>query len=350
MSSRLTNRGLLRAMLMAFALLLAYRFLTAVATSVLMLGVGMLLAVALSWPVEALHRRKVPRSVASVSIALGVMAVLVAGGYLLFDDLAEQVSQLAFSLPNALYQLGERLEQLAARAGLSFESGNAPSLSTLATWGQRVLGGGLTLFVDLASAALGLFVVAFVTVYLSARPGPVLEWTLKSLPPEHRPRVREVLRKTHSSLLNYLKGRILSMFIIGALSTGALYLIGIPGALLLGVLTGLLEFVPFIGPIVAAVPPMLLGLATDPLDALWVALAYLVIQQAEGSLITPLVMRKTVSLHPAVVIAAVTVLGAAFGILGALLAVPTTVVAKVLVEELWFRRFEEETGTTEEPA
>ena len=98
----LTDRGLLRAVLVAFALLLVYQFLGAVVTSVLVLWVGVLLAVVLSGPVEALHRWKVPRSVSSVSILVSTLGVLALGGYLLLPSLAEQVTQLAFNLPEAL--------------------------------------------------------------------------------------------------------------------------------------------------------------------------------------------------------------------------------------------------------
>ncbi len=98
---------------------------------------------------------------------------------------------------------------------------------------------------------------------------------------------------------------------------------------------------PYVGPVVSVIPPLLLALAGDPLDALWVLLSYLAIQQIEGYLLTPLIEGRVASLHPAIVIVAVTVAGAAFGFLGVLLAVPTVVVAKVLVEELWFRRLEE---------
>jgi predicted PurR-regulated permease PerM len=97
---------------------------------------------------------------------------------------------------------------------------------------------------------------------------------------------------------------------------------------------------------VGAVPPLILAFANNPLDALWVLLAYVAIQQIESNLITPLVMQRTVSLHPVVVIATVTVASAAFGILGTLLAVPVSVVAGVFVERLWFRRLEENDAST----
>lgn len=102
-----------------------------------------------------------------------------------------------------------------------------------------------------------------------------------------------------------------------------------------------MAFVPLVGPIVSVVPPLLLALAGDPLDALWVVLAYVAIQQIESNLIMPLVMQRVVSVHPAVIIAAVAVLGGAFGLLGALLALPITLTSRVLIEELWFPRLEE---------
>ncbi len=202
-------------------------------------------------------------------------------------------------------------------------------------------GGALGLFGSLASFIFGLLVVIFVPLYLTASPESAVGWVVRLFPPASRPRALGVLSEVRSNLLNWLKGRLISMAIVGVLSIGALYLIGIPGALFLGLFTGLVEFVPYFGPVIAALPPLLLSLTGEPVDALWVLLAYVIIQQIEGNLITPLIMSGTTSLHPVVVIAAVTALGAAFGFLGAFLAVPAAVVAKVLIDELWFRRLEE---------
>jgi predicted PurR-regulated permease PerM len=87
--------------------------------------------------------------------------------------------------------------------------------------------------------------------------------------------------------VSWLGGRLISMAIVGALSIGALHAIGVPGALFLGVFTGLVCFIPLIGPILSAVPPLVLALAGNPIDALWVLLAYVVIQQVESNLLTP---------------------------------------------------------------
>ncbi len=337
----ITNRGLLQAALVVFALFLVYRFITQVAALALLLGAGLLLAVALSAPVEFLYRRKVPRPVAVVLIVLVVLAVLGAAGYLLYPTLASQGSQLVSSLPDAFSQLVDRARGLANRLGVKVSGGGGSiSPQTLASVARRVLGGLVGLFGGVTAFFTGLLIVLFVPLYLTALPEEVTSWVVRLFPPRKRDETRKILSEVRTSLLGWLGGRLFSMTVVGILSTISLYLIGIPGVLLLGVFSGLAAFVPIIGSIAGAIPPLVLAFAGNPLDALWVLLAYVAIQQIESNLLTPLVMQKAVSLHPVVVLSAVTVAGAAFGVLGAFLAVPTAVVAGVLVEELWFKRLE----------
>lgn len=331
----------MRAALVIFALFLTYRFITTVAAVALLLATGLLLAVALSAPVEALYRRKVPRPVAVALIVVLVLAALGLTGLFLYPILAKQASQLAASLPDAFSQIMDRARALANRFGIHVGGGsNGVSAQTLARVARRVLGGLVGLFSGLTAFFTGLIVVLFVPLYLAALPGPVVNWVVRLFPPEKREHTREVLAESRTSLLQWLAGRLFSMAVVGLLSTAALYLIGVPGALLLGIFSGLVAFVPIIGSIVGAIPPLILAFAGNPLDALWVVLAYIAIQQIESNLLTPLVMQKAVSLHPVVVIVSVTVAGAAFGVLGSLLAVPVSVVAGVLIEELWFKRIE----------
>lgn len=345
MASRaLTNRGLLRAALVVFALFLAYRFLTTVAAVALLLATGLLLAVALSAPVEALYRWKVPRPLGVALMVVLVLAALGLAGLFLYPILAKQVSQLVATLPDALSQIVDRARALANRFGINMSGGGGGGVSaqTVARVARQVLGGLLGIFTSLVGFLTGLIVVLFVPIYLTALPEQVVNWIVRLFPPDRRDHTREVLSETRTSLLQWLAGRLFSMAVVGLLSTVALYIIGIPGALLLGIFSGLVAFVPIIGAIAGAVPPIILAFAGNPINVLWVILAYIAIQQVESNLLTPLVMRQAVSLHPVVVIASVTVAGAAFGILGALLAVPVSVVASVLIEELWFKRLEEE--------
>ena len=341
----LTDEGLLRAVLLGFVLLVVWRFAAAVATVALLLATALLLAVALSAPVEALHRRKIPRPAAVATIVVALLAVVGIVGYLLLPTLAQEVTLLASSLPDALQQLVERLREVANRLGIKIGGGGGGiSPQTLASAARRVLGGLIGLFGGLASLFTALLVLLFMPLYLTAMPGPVVDWVVRLFRPEVRPWTRSLLSEIRASLLGWLLGRLFSMAIVGILAAAALYLIGVPGALFLGVFSGLVAFVPIIGSVVGAVPPLVLAFAGNPWDALWVLLAYVAIQQVESNLLTPLVMQKAVSLHPVVVIASVTLAGAAFGVLGALLAVPSAVVGGILIQRLWFERLEEPPG------
>ena len=129
-------------------------------------------------------------------------------------------------------------------------------------------------------------------------PGPVVGWVVRLFPPESREELRGLLSEARASLLSWLGGQLISMTVIGVLSTIALYFIGVLGALFLGIFTGLPCFVPLVDPVVSAVPPLVLAFAVNPIDALWVLLAYVAIQQVESNLLTPLVMQQAASLHP----------------------------------------------------
>lgn len=336
------RKVLFQVLILVFGLLLTWRFLTEIATLVLVLATGILLAVILSGPVEMLRRHKVPRTVSSISILVVLALVLVLGGWLLMPVLQREITSLIFTLPSALSYVDVQVRNLANSLGLE-SSLDLSSLSP-SNMGRRLLGGVLGLFSTLASALLGVVIIVFLSLYLASAPEPIVRWIARLFPAERRHRVEEVLSDIRSHLLDWLKGRLMSMAIVGGLSIASLYVIGVPGALSLGIFAGLVSFVPYIGPIVSVVPPALLALAGTPVDALWVLVAYFGIQQIESYLITPVIMEEVASVHPAVVVASVAAFGTAFGVLGAILALPAILAAGVLVEELWFRRMEGKSG------
>jgi predicted PurR-regulated permease PerM len=130
------------------------------------------------------------------------------------------------------------------------------------------------------------------------------------------------------------------MVIIGVLTAVALTIIGIPYALLIGTLSGILAFIPLIGTVISIIPPVLLALATDPILIVWVVLSYFVIHQVEAHVIQPIVMSRAVTLHPVVVVSAILILGSLFHLIGLLLAVPLVAALSVLVRELWIVRMD----------
>jgi predicted PurR-regulated permease PerM len=172
-------------------------------------------------------------------------------------------------------------------------------------------------------------------IYLAAQPG--LYWTgmIKLVPESGRALAAEAMEASARALRLWLLGRMVSMAAVGFLTWLGLTLIGVPSALTLGLLAALLEFVPFIGPIVSAVPAVLLAFAAGPEKAFWTMLLFLLVQQFEGNVLEPLVQQRAVDLPPALLLFALVAGGFTFGVSGIILAAPLTVVLYVLVKRLY---------------
>lgn len=150
-----------------------------------------------------------------------------------------------------------------------------------------------------------------------------------------------MLSKMYHAVQKWVVGQLISMVLIGALTAIALSIIGIPYALFIGALSGVLAFIPLVGAVVSVIPPVLLALATNPILAVWVILAYIAIHQVEAHLIQPLVMSRAVALHPVVVVCAILIMGTLFGFVGLLMAVPLVAALSVLAHELWITRMDQ---------
>lgn len=216
-------------------------------------------------------------------------------------------------------------------------------------WGQRLLrsvtqnasqGGDLLrsaakVFAGAADALLAFVLVLFAGVYFALRPDTYADGLVRLVPKPRQARAREVLQATGNALWLWLLGQFVVMAIVGVLTTVGLLLAGVPLAPALGLIAGLLEFVPFLGPIVAAVPVLLVALTVDPQTALYAMLVLLVIQQTESNLLEPVVERRAVALPPVLVLVGTIAFMLLFGVLGAVFATPLLVVTLVAVKMLY---------------
>jgi predicted PurR-regulated permease PerM len=159
----------------------------------------------------------------------------------------------------------------------------------------------------------------------------------KLFPIEKRPRVREILYQIVDMLGWWLIGKAGSMLVIGILTWIGLWIIGVPLSLTLGLIAGLLSFIPNFGPILSAVPAILLGFIDSPVKALYVLILYIVVQLIESNLITPMIERRTVELPPALTIISQLALGVLIGGLGLVLATPLLAVVMVLVQTVYIQ-------------
>lgn len=181
----------------------------------------------------------------------------------------------------------------------------------------------------------GVILIIFVTLFTAIDPELYQNGLIHLVPHRNRDRIKQVLQAAAISLRRWLVTQLIAMVAIGVVTGLAMWIIGIRGAVALGVLAGLLEFIPFLGPIASAVPAIAMGLLDSPEKAIWVALTFTVIQQAEGHLLIPLLMKDSLSLPPVMTILTQAVMATVFGFLGLLVAVPLLALVMVAVKLLY---------------
>lgn len=265
--------------------------------------------------------------VAFLFLVLIVLFVWLAG-----PPISRQVGQFMAGIPNAVEQVRQTLRQSEwGQSVLEELSAGEISVSRGFNLISRITGYAMTLF-DVAAAAI---LILFTSIFFSINPGVYIEGFLKLVPPDRTERFRELIQTTAHTLRYWLLGQLAAMVAVGTLVALGLWLIGVPQALLLGLIAGILEFVPFIGPVAAAVPGILIAFSQGWVRALYALLMYILVAQIEGQLITPLVQREAVHLPPALVILAVVAMGLLFGILGVIIATPLTAVLMVWIKMLY---------------
>jgi predicted PurR-regulated permease PerM len=326
-----------------FALLVASYLVYQIAVVVLVLLLTMLFSVIISAPVDYLEHRGMSRGLGTLVVFGGLVLGIWIAGIALAPTIADQAVQLWETFPELIENAQDHVGQLREALGLGSSFGLG-SLNVVDSARNFLSGGALTTVANVgagvASVISYVVVIVIATIYSVARPEPLIDGFVALFPAGRRQEVRRILRELYETVQRWFVGQLASMLLIGFLSTVALYLIGVPFALLLGIFSGLISFIPFVGPLISVIPPLLLALIGTPIDALWVVLAYAVIQTIESYLIQPLIMSRAVSLHPAVVMFALLIMGTIFGFVGVLLAVPLVAALAVLLRELWIERMD----------
>jgi predicted PurR-regulated permease PerM len=201
--------------------------------------------------------------------------------------------------------------------------------------GNQVMPVVTSIFSFTSNALVGAVIVVVMAVYFGVDPDRYTHGLAKLLPISRRERFVEVMDKLDDVLWRWMLGRIVGMVVIGVFSTLGLWIIGIPLAVPLGVLAGLLTFIPNIGPTLALIPPVLFGLQQSPTTALYAAAWYLGLQLIETNLLEPLIDQRQVSLPPGVTIPAQLLVGMAAGLFGVAMATPLAAVILILVREYY---------------
>ena len=301
----------------------------------LLVFTGILIALLLrgiaDWVAE---RTPIPSGVAVAGVVCSVATLLGMGGWLLADNVAAQFNQLIEQVPLAITTLTERLASYPwGRVVLSWMPDTDAFTSPQAL--GRATGVLSTTLGTTIGAVANVVIVAFVALYLAADPGLYVRGVVRLVPVARRDRAREMLRVLGHTLRRWLAGKLVAMAVIGVLTGAGLWIIGVPLALTLGLLAAMLNFVPYLGPLLSFIPAVLLALMESPAMAAWVLGLYLVVQFVESYVLTPLIDQRSVALPPALTIVAQVMLGTLLGALGLVLASPLMAATLVVVQMLY---------------
>lgn len=386
------SRDVLRAAALIAALYLTLRLLWIASPLILTAFLGVLFGLAVESGVDRLARFRIPRGLAAAIVVVGFYAALIGLGAWMAPTLREQASELKTRLPEAVDKVESWLN---ARQGGFFgfflggsevagpdttnptltgvpagrgeaariaPPGSAPTARAPASGGQRPdstnvppeaktptstlkdrLGGQLSgvtryLFPFLTStiaAFAGIVLITFLAIYIGADPDTYHRGLMHLFPHSARDRAGEVLSAMATVLRKWLVTQLIAMLVIGVVSTGVLLALGVKAAFALGLIAGLLEFVPTVGPLMSAVPAVAMGFIDSPQKALTVAIAYIAIQFLENHILIPQLMKGGLDLPPALTIIGQALMAILFGFLGLMVAVPALAAMMVPIKMLY---------------
>ncbi len=257
---------------------------------------------------------------------LGVVVLLGVTGYLFGSRISSQLTTLIASLPAAAASLSKAVPYLSVSELVKGSSiGNL--VMNAFSWGTTVAGAVATIVVVLVAG-----------IYIAISPDIYRTGLVKLFPKAYQGQIIATLDDAGEALRLWLGGQLLAMIMVGVLIAGGLALVGVPSALALGLIAGVTEFVPILGPVLGAIPALLLAFTQDWNTVLWTLLVFVVVQQIESNIIMPLVAGRAVAVPPAVGLFAVVAIGVLFGPLGLLLGYPLAIVIDVAVRRLYVRQ------------
>jgi predicted PurR-regulated permease PerM len=340
----------------------------------LIVFLGILFAIAISAGVDRLQRWHIPRGMGAALIVISFFALLIGFGAWMAPTLREQGAELRLKLPEAVERVQEWVNRrqkgvfgmllgggtatpaTPAAAPTGGAVANAPASTAAAPPAadsgkiapslrdriQAQLGGAsryLFGFLSHTVAAVGGFLlIVFLSIYLAADPELYRRGVLALLPARRREQASEVMDRIATVLRKWLVTQLIAMAVIGSVTTIALLILRVKAAFALGLLAGLFEFIPTVGPLLSAVPAVAMGFLDSPEKALVVAVVYMGIQFLENHILIPLLMKGGMDLPPALTVVTQALLALVFGFLGLMVAVPLLATILVTVQVLYVQK------------
>jgi predicted PurR-regulated permease PerM len=326
----------LASVVIAFWLL--YRFYQVVFILFVAIVIGTVIRPAVTW----LNRRGISRVAGVILVYLLALALLVGFVLLLFPPILKQGITIAAEVPGYYQSLREWMVNSSNQYLVNFSEripATLPSLQTVQQTGAQTLAsaGQALGFVSLAARIILLATTILLLAFHWTLDGPrIIQSAMLLIPISQRESIREMVTAMETKVGFYIAGQGFLCLVIGIMALGAYLFIGLPNALVLALVAGVMEAIPMVGPLLGAIPASIIALSISPSKLIWVIFATLIIQQIENSLLVPRVMKKAVGVNPFVSLLAIFSLSSFFGIAGALMAIPIAAIVQLLLDRFVF--------------
>ena len=317
---------------------LLYRFNQVVFILFIAIVMGTVIRPAVTW----LYQRGLPRIAGVIFVYLILLALLISFVLLLFPLIVEQGSTIADAVPGYYQSLREWMANIPNQSIVrlsEFLPVTLPGLQPIQPTAQQMLAsaGQALGYVSLVAKVIFIATVILLLAYHWTLDGPrIIQSLLPLVLKDQREVISELITDMETKISSYLAGQSILCLVIGIMALVAYLLIGLPNALVLALVAGVLEAVPMIGPLLGAIPAAVIALSIAPSKLLWVIVATVVIQQIENSLLVPRVMRKAVGINPFVSLLSLFAFSSLFGIAGALMAIPIAAIIQLLLDRFIF--------------
>jgi predicted PurR-regulated permease PerM len=334
------ERVAIRTVLFVAALVLAalaFRQLVTLAVAVL---VTVLIAILLDAAARRLEPRGIPRKAGALIALIAGIAVFVGLMFLIVPPFVEQTNNFVNNVPHIARDVQNQLHNITGASKSEIGRHAQKFAKRYTDHPERLIGPLTSIGISVAGIVVGLVLILIIAYYMAANPWPLLNGVARLFPPERREHAHFVMTRLRDAWLGWMQGVVVNMIVTGVLVYVGLSLIGLDYALVFAVVSGLFVLIPYYGAFLAGIPPVLFGLAQSPGKALLALVVYVAAHEVEGNLTVPLVMSRTVQLHPAVIAIGVLVVGKLMGFAGLIVAVPVLSFITITVEEFWIKPME----------
>ncbi len=320
------------------AVILVGWFLYLVRDIIILFFIALIIVSAIDSTVDWLQKKKIPRSVGVSIIYLFLIIVTSLAVSFLIPPIAHQFSDFSQNFP-AYYQ---KTEHLLGTTSNFFQSKHINVTTqnlfdNISNWISHIPQNLFSTTIGVFSGLVSVVSVLSIAFYMAVEEDGINKLIASVTPSKYQKYIVDLSTRIKYKIGKWMQGQISLMLIVFILDYIGLSLAGIPYALALAVIAGLLEIIPYIGPIISAVPGAILGFLISPIKGILAILVYFIVQQTESNVLTPLIMKKAVGLNPAVVIIVLLIGAKLAGITGAILAVPIATAIGLFIRDLFFK-------------